>query len=213
MSIKFYYGSGSPFAWTVWLVLEHKQLPYKLNLLSLQNGELKTPEYLAIHPHGKVPALVDDNFTLCETSAIVEYLEERYPANSIFPKNQQDRASTRRLVAEAYNYLYPIIRRLMELTLMRTGGDGDPAAIALELNNLSRELNYFEKAIHDDYFVGDISAADFAIYPLLALVNRLQVKRPQLVAIALIKPKLVAFMQRIEQLPYFVKTTPPHWKG
>lgn len=96
---------------------------------------------------------------------------------------------------------------------MRAGGDGDPASIALELNNLSRELSYFEDALHGDYFVGDISAADFAIYPLLALVNRIGEKRPQLDAGALIKAKLAAFMQRIEQLPYFAKTTPPHWKG
>ncbi|MGB2831387.1 MAG: glutathione S-transferase family protein [Methylotenera sp.] len=213
MRIKFYYGSGSPFAWYVWLVLEHKQLAYEFNLLSLQNGELKTPEYLAIHPHGKVPALVDDNFTLWEASAIVEYLEERYSEHSVLPKNMQDRAIARRLTAEAYSYLYPIIRQLMELTLMRAGGDGDKSAITLELNNLGRELNYFEDALHGEYFVGSISAADFAIYPLLALVNRLHIKRPQLNVGALIKPKLAAFMQRIEQLPYFAKTMPPHWKG
>jgi glutathione S-transferase len=213
MHIKFYYGSGSPFAWYVWLVLEHKQLAYEFNLLSLQNGELKKPEYMAIHPHGKVPALVDGDFTIWEASAIVEYLEERYPEHPIFAKNTQYRANTRRLAAEAYSYLYPVLRRLMELTLMRQGGDGDPEIIALELNNLSRELNYFEDALHGDYFVGDISAADFAIYPLLALSNRLHEKRPQLSAGALIKPKLAAFMRRIEQLPYFAKTTPPHWKG
>ena len=96
---------------------------------------------------------------------------------------------------------------------MRAGGDGDKSAITLELNNLGRELNYFEDALHGDYFVGSISAADFAIYPLLALVNRLHIKRPQLNVGALIKPKLAAFVQRIEQLPYFAKTIPPHWKG
>ena len=143
----------------------------------------------------------------------MEYLEERYSEHSILPKNTQDRAIARRLTAEAYSYLYPIIRQLMELTLMRAGGDGDKSAITLELNNLGRELNYFEDALHGDYFVGSISAADFAIYPLLALVNRLHIKRPQLNVGALIKPKLAAFVQRIEQLPYFAKTIPPHWKG
>ncbi len=213
MSIKFYYGSGSPFAWYVWLVLEHKQLPYEFNLLSLQNGELKKPEYLAINPHGKVPTLVDDDFILWEASTIVEYLEEQYPEHSIHPTNVKDRAIARRFVAEAYSYLYPVLRRLMELTLMRAGGDGDPTTIKLELNNLNHELSYFENALHGDHFVGNISASDFAIYPLLALVIRLHEKRPQLGAGALIKPKLAEFMQRIEQLPYFSKTTPPHWKG
>ena len=49
MTIRFYYGSGSPFSWKVWLALEHKQLSYNFNVLSLQQGEQKTPEYLAIN--------------------------------------------------------------------------------------------------------------------------------------------------------------------
>lgn len=213
MSIRFYYGSGSPFAWSVRLVLEYKQLPYELHLLSLQNGELKQPEYLAINPHGKVPALVDDDFALWETSTIIEYLEERYPEYPVFPSNLKNRAIARRLSAEAHSYLYPALRKLMNLTLFRTDGDGEPAEITLALNDLSRELNYFEDALVDDYFVGNISVADFTVYPLLALVKRLHERRLQLGAGALIGPKLAGFMERIERLPYFLKTTPPHWKG
>lgn len=209
MSIKFYYGSGSPFAWNVWLTLEHKQLPYEFNLLSLRNGELKTPEYLAINPHGKVPSLIDDGFSVWETFAIIEYLEEKYPEHPVLPLDPKQRANIRRISAETYSYLYPVIRRLMDLTLFRTDGDGDPAEIAVALNDLSRELGYFE----DTHFCEAISMADFTLYPLLALVKRLDEKRPHLGAGAFIWPKLTEFMQRFEQLPYFQKTTPPHWKG
>ncbi|MGD0960101.1 MAG: glutathione S-transferase family protein [Methylomonas sp.] len=93
MSIQFYYGSGSPFAWTVWLALEHKQLPYEFKLMSFQSGDLKQAAYLAINPRGKVPVLIDDNFNLWETSAIVEYLEDRYPDTPVFPSGIQDAAS------------------------------------------------------------------------------------------------------------------------
>jgi len=211
--MKFYYGSGSPFAWYVWLVLEHKQLPYAFNLLSLQNGELKQPEYLAINPHGKVPALMDGNLILWEASTIVEYLEEHYPQNPVLPKDIAERAMARRFAAEGFNYLYPALRRLMELTLLRTNGDGDPAEIAATLNSIGRELAYFENALQGDYFAENISIADFAIYPLLALFRRFQQRRPHLVADEHIWPKLDGFMQKIEQLPYFSKTVPPHWKG
>jgi glutathione S-transferase len=96
---------------------------------------------------------------------------------------------------------------------MRADGDGDQATIKMEIENLDRELDYFENAIQNDYFLDEISIADLAIYPLLALVKRIHEKRPLLVVGGLIKPKLAAFMNRIEALPYFAVTTPPHWKG
>ena len=213
MAITFYYGSGSPFAWKVWLLLEHKQLSYELKLMSLQNGDLKKPEYLTINPRGKVPTLIDDGYTLWESSAIVEYLEERYPEHSILPHNPKDRARVRRVAAEVDQYFYPVLRRLMEQTLFRPDGNGDPALIAVALTDLRRELAYFEDALHVDYFAASLSIADFAFYPLLALIQRLHHKQPQHGVGSLMGPKLVAFMRRIEQLPYFAKTTPPHWKG
>lgn len=212
MSIQFYYGSGSPFSWNVWLVLEHKQLSYEFNLLSLQNGELKKPNYLVINPHGKVPALVDEGFALWEASTIVEYLEERYPDFPVLPSNIRDRAIVRRLSAEAYSYLYPAVRRLMELTLLIGNGDSDPVAISTALNELSHHLNYFENVLHSQFFAGTISAADFTIYPLLALLKRIDQRQPQLGVGDLIGAKLAGFMVHIEQLPYFTKTFPPHWK-
>ncbi len=212
MAIYFYYGSGSPFAWNVWLVLEHKRLPYQLHVLSLQSGGLKQPGYLAINPRGKVPALVDDDFALWETSVIVAYLDERYPEYPVFPSGMAERATARRLSAEAHSYLYPELRKLMELTLLDTGGDGDPAAIAAALVDVREQLRYFENALQGDYLLGDLSAADFALYPLLALVQRLHFKRPGLGAGELITLKLAGFMRRIEQLPYFTKTYPPHWQ-
>jgi glutathione S-transferase len=180
--------------------------------LSLQNGELKKPDYLAINPHGKVPTIVDDDFTLWETSTIVEYLEERYPDFPVFPSNLRDRAIVRRLSAEAYNYLYPVLRQLMEQTLFRPDDDSNSSAISTTLNELSHELSYFENALNGSYFTDAISAADFTIYPLLALVKRIDQRKPQLGAGALICPKLAGFMSRIEQLSYFNKTIPPHWK-
>lgn len=213
MAITFYYGSGSPFAWKVWLALEHKQLPYELKLMSLQNGELKKAEFLTINPRGKVPVLVDDGLVIRESAIIVEYLEEQYPERPIFPDNPQDRATVRRVIAEINNCLYPMLRRLLEQTLFRTDNNGDTAVIAQALAELRQELGYFEAVLSGEYFVDDLSAADFTFYPMLALIKRLHDKQPQHGAGTLIGTKLADFMQRIEQLPYFEKTIPPRWKA
>jgi glutathione S-transferase len=211
--MKFYYGSGSPFAWYVWLVLEHKNLNYDFELLSLQNGELKKPEYLTINPHGKVPTLIDGDFTLWEATVIAEYLEERYSQNALLPKDIADRALVRRFVAEGFSYLYPSLRRLLELTLLRPDGDDDPEKILAAYKAVVIEVSYFENLLSGEYFVGNISIADFAIYPLLALFKRFHQRRPHLGSGEHIWPKLDAFMQKIEALPYFSLTYPPHWKG
>lgn len=213
MAITFYYGSGSPFAWRVWLALEHKQLPYELKLMSLQNGALKKAEFLAINPRGKVPVLVDEGWVVRESAVILEYIEERYPDRPIFPNNPRERATVRRVIAEVNNTLYPAARRLLEQTLFRPDDSGDPAVIAQAMIELRQELSYFEDALLGDYFVDELSAADFTFYPMLALVKRLHDKQPQHGADDLIGTKLAAFMQRIEQLPYFERTIPPHWKA
>lgn len=55
------------------------------------------PEYLAINPYGRVPALVDEDVTLFESTAILEYLEERWPKPPLYPDTAADRARARML--------------------------------------------------------------------------------------------------------------------
>jgi hypothetical protein len=100
----------------------------------------------------------------------------------------------------------------MELTLLNDNGDSDPIAISKALKELSRYLGYFENVLHSQFFAGTTSAADFTIYPLLALLKRIDQRKPQLGVGDLIGAKLAGFMTQIEQLPYFAKTFPPHWK-
>ena len=64
MAVDFYYASGSPYAWRVWLALEHKGAAYKRTTLSFDAGDLKTPKFQALNPRRKVPVLVDDDFVL-----------------------------------------------------------------------------------------------------------------------------------------------------
>jgi glutathione S-transferase len=101
MALDFYFGSGSPFAWKVWLTLEHKGIPYAPKRLSFDADETRKPEFLAINPRGRVPTIVDDGFALYESNAICEYLEEQYPQKPLLPKDAKGRALVRRLVGEA----------------------------------------------------------------------------------------------------------------
>jgi glutathione S-transferase len=67
-----------------WL-LEELGVPYELVRLDRAKGEHKTPEYLKIHPHGAVPALVDGDLTLIESAAICMYLADKFSEKGLAP--------------------------------------------------------------------------------------------------------------------------------
>jgi glutathione S-transferase len=213
MALTFYFGSGSPFAWKVWLALEHKGIPYTAKRLSFDNDDTKSPEFLKINPRGRVPAIVDDGFALFESGAICEYLEERYPQNPLLPKDVQARAIIRRMIGEADNYLYAAGSALMEQTLYVPPAERDPKRIEDARARVRAELPLWEGYLRGDFFAGQLSLADFVIYPFMRVPVRVEerlpgkgLKRENLPA------NIAAWMRRIEALPYFERTIPPHWK-
>jgi glutathione S-transferase len=68
----------------LWLMEETGQ-PYERVRIDISQGAQKTPEYLAINPMGKVPALQDGYATLAEAAAICAYVAERYPQANLAP--------------------------------------------------------------------------------------------------------------------------------
>ena len=215
MSLTFYYGSGSPYAWKVWLTLEHKGLPYEARLLSFDRGDTKSPEFLAVNPRGRVPAIVDDGFALGESTAILEYLEERYPQKPLLPKDARARAKARRLSLEADAYLSPIVGELFDLTLYREGPPAGSEEIEAAKRKVLDELARFERDMTGPYFLGsDLSLADLAVFPHVRLLQRLEDRQPgKGIPHDQLPPKLGNWVRQIESLPYYEKTVPPHWKG
>lgn len=75
--LKLYGGARSRASIVQWY-LEELGVPYEFVLLDMQTGEHRQPEFLAINPMGKVPAMVEGDFKLWESGAILLYLAERY---------------------------------------------------------------------------------------------------------------------------------------
>ena len=214
MALTFYYGSGSPYAWRVWLALEHKSMAYDLRTISFSEGDHKKPEFLKLNPRHRVPVIVDGDFSLYESAAILEYLDEQYSSGpSLFPGDVRRRAVIRRLVREADEYVADAMNPLVDLVLFTKRENWDPEAISAAYAKLGKELHKWEPVLGGDYLAGELSAADFTLYPMLALCLRMDMSKPDLNVGGLIGPKLGAWMKRIEALPYFAKTFPPHWKA
>jgi len=82
--MKLYWSPRSRSFSALWLMEETGQ-PYERVLTDISKGAQKTPEYLAINPMGKVPALQDGEVTLAESAAICAYVTERYPQANLAP--------------------------------------------------------------------------------------------------------------------------------
>lgn len=214
MNLVLYYGSGSPYAWRVQLALEHKALPYERKVLSFAAGDTRKPEFIALNPRHRVPVLVDGDFVLYESNAIVEYLDEAYPATGarLFPGDVRTRALTRRLIMEVDNYLDEALDPLTTQAFSRKPEERDQQQIVAGRKAVVDELALFTKAMRGEFLAGPLSAADFAFYPLVAFLKRCELKLPDLDADGMLTPELAAWKARIERLPYFGKTIPPHWK-
>ena len=214
MPLVLYYGSGSPYAWRVQLALEHKALAYERKVLSFSAGDTKKPEFLALTPRHRVPVLVDGDFVLYESNAIVEYLEDAYPATGArhFPVDVRGRALARRLIMEIDNYFDDAIDPLTTQAFSKKPEERDTQEIAKGREAVIAEFALFTKAMRGEFLAGPLSAADFAFYPFVAYLKRCELKLPSLDSEAMFTPELRKWKARIEALPFFDKTIPPHWK-
>jgi glutathione S-transferase len=155
---------------------------------------------------------VDDGFALYESVAVVEYLDEKYPGPKLFPGDVRQRALVRRLVQEADQYYAVAMEKLVDQVLFTPQDKWDADEIGAGRRGIVQELGLWETLARGDYLASELSAADYTLYPLIALTLRIEKKKPDLDLRDAIGPKITAWMKRIEALPYFHKTWPPHWK-
>jgi len=206
---KFFYASGSPFAWRVHLVLEEKGIPYEGVLLSFQAGDLKKPEYLAISPHAKVPALTDGATSLYESQPIVEYLEERHPERPLLPADPAARALVRIEEVEATLYFieaFGTVAREVFFTPPEKRDATKVAAARAQTRARIAELEARAAARGGDWVLGPgHTRADTTWLPFVEIAERGGVPLHEL-------PWLAAWRERMHARPSYEATYPPHWR-
>jgi len=209
--IKFYYASGSPWAWRVQMVLEEKGLPYEPKLLSFSAGDLKKPDYLAMNPHGKVPVLVDGEQALYESQAILEYLEEKYPAPALLPGEPAARARTRIEEIECTTYLNEAFRGLAQIAFFTPEDKRDAKTLAERREDVRAELLRLEAraaARGGDSIMGaTLTRADTTWIPFVELAGRAGAALD-----AAGMPWLSAWQSRLRSRDSYQKSYPPHWR-
>src|SRR6266581_6459121 len=127
--IKLYDFALSPRVRKVRIVLAEKGLRYEKGNVDLFKGEQKKPEYLAINPYGKVPALQDNGTTVYESTIIMEYLNDKYPNPPLLPADPGQRARGRVLMHYADNPYDGACGALVGEVFFKPKGQANPEVI------------------------------------------------------------------------------------
>ena len=89
----------SPYALSAFVALRVKGLDFELETIDLTTQQNLTDNFFQTSATGRVPTLVDGNFSISESSAIAEYLEDLQPTPNLYPKSILDRAKARQIQA------------------------------------------------------------------------------------------------------------------
>lgn len=221
MAIDLWWGSGSPHSWRVMLALEHKRLPWTSHLLQLSRQDQKSPQMLAMNPRGRVPVLKDGDYVVFESVAVLYYLDLKYPDPPIFGHSPEEAGVIMRVIEEFQSYTE---EHLMKICQVLEGGGPIPAARRDEITDamhvVAREARTIEGRLSkSDWIVGEhYSAIDMVIFPAIQLLRR-ALNKPggrelssRFLPISANYPALGRWLARIEALPGYERTFPPHWR-
>jgi glutathione S-transferase len=194
----------STYTRVVRMVCEEKGIEYVLT-----ERMLGAPEFVAIHPFGKMPVLRHGDFELCESKAIATYLDRSFPGPHVFPSDP-------RLAALAEQWV-SLVNTVIDRTLIRTylyayiapktAGAPDREAIEAVMPAVREQLGILNKAVAGTgYLVGDqFTFADINLLPILDRV-RLAPEGAEALATA---SHLAAYYDRHAARPSFTRTIPP----
>jgi glutathione S-transferase len=174
----------------LWLMEETGQ-PYERVLTDISTGAQKTPDYLAINPMGKVPALKDGDATLAEAAAICAYVAERYPEAKLAPPlGDPQRAK--------YLYWLFFMPGCIEPAMMQIATKIEISPVSAGWGDATRVFDVLDNALtKGPWILGEnFSAADVAIGAALNFSVRLFKMVPA-------RPSFDAYIARCTARPAF----------
>ena len=149
----------TPDGYKVSIALEELGLPYQVEALDLAGGAQKRPAFLKLNPNGKVPALLDDDFAIMESGAILVWLADR--AGKLLPAEPRPRSEVLQWLFLQVGSLGPMMGQANLFT--HFWPEKLPTVQARYLGEVQRLFAILDARLADrDYLAGDYSIADIA---------------------------------------------------
>ena len=156
--------------------LEELELSYTLNKIKFHPSELKSEEHKKRHPLGRVPVLDDDDVTLFESGAIIDYVIEKYDENRKLKPNKDSKIFPSYL--QWYHYcegmVMPPMNTIVVHTILLPPDRRDENVLGQAQRLLTKSLQPIEENLEGkEYLVGDFTAADTMLGHACFMSNRM----------------------------------------
>jgi glutathione S-transferase len=185
----------------VWVALLEKKLEFEAIEMKL-DGDQFAPDFLALNPFHHIPVLVDNNgFRVLESLAILDYLDAKYPHNSLLPANPESLAIVKMVNMVTVNELVPAMNPLSAKALgMREVGEEE---VKKSHEKINLTLTFFQDLLGDKpYFGGEnITVAECVFGTVASLFPLIQVSLNDY-------PQLNNWLANLSQRESFIQTAP-----
>jgi glutathione S-transferase len=202
------------------LALQHKNLPYESQLLHFDKQEHQSPHMLKLNPRGRVPVLKDGDYVVFESVAILYYLDLKYPAPPIFGVTPEEAGVIMRVICEFQSYAEPALQKIVQAIFSdKVAADID--ALTDAMHAVAREARTIEGRLSKEQWIvgASYTALDMVIFPWIQLLRR-ALNKPaaaelgaRFLPMERNYPALARWIERIESLPGYENTYPPHWRN
>lgn len=163
------------------IFLEEAAVPYRICPVRLGDGAQRTEEFRLISPTGKIPAIVDHapsdggpSFALFESAAILQYLADK--CGKFLPTAARARAEVLAWLAWQVSFVGPTLGN--RAALKRGGADEETVRRFTE--RAQEQLEVLDLQLRTrEYVAGEVSIADFALYPWLVSIDRMDATIPE----------------------------------
>ena len=193
--MKLYYAPNTRAVRIVWL-LEELGLSYDLERFALGDRAMRAPAYLKINPMGRVPTLQDDDVTISESGAIVQYILARYGEGRLVPETSSaDFPAYLQWLHYAEGMIMPPVNTIVVETVLLPPERRNDVNVERATKLLTRMLAAVDARLAGrDYLAGDFSGADIMTGHASTVAARLKADLSD-------KPNLAAYIERLNARP------------
>ncbi|MFM4995741.1 maleylacetoacetate isomerase [Aeromonas sanarellii] len=192
-------------SYRVRIVMQLKGLDYEQHPINLRQGELREKAYRRINPQGLVPFLVDGEVQVGQSVAIMEYLDETYPAHPLMPSAPEERARVRQIVNMIACDIHPLnnLRVLNYLEeVFRVGKEQEASWYRHWIDETFSALEQLLMTTAGVYSVGnEVTLADCMLVPQVYNARRFNMTLDDY-------PTINRIVANCEQLQAFIKAAP-----